>query len=128
MPVTVVFVEDDPLISMAGVDLLEGLGFIVIEAPSGAKALDILRSRSDIDLIVTDHSMPEMTGVELASKARELRPGLPVLLVTGHVHLPEAAAQGIPQLGKPYTQAQLHGALAKLLADNGLPSLQKPDV
>jgi CheY-like chemotaxis protein len=113
---TILVVDDDPLISMSTVDMLEDLGHKVIEAHSGQQALEILRNDSGIDVMMTDHSMPSMTGLELARAAQVLRPGLPILLVTGYSDLPKGETTTLPRLGKPYQQSQLQAAVARLLA------------
>ena len=114
-PATILFVDDDALIAMSTVEMLKDLGHTVIEATSGARALEILSNEAAVDLLVTDQAMPGMTGTELALAARELRPELPVLLATGYAHLPHAAAAGIPRLIKPYQQDQLASAIAQVL-------------
>jgi CheY-like chemotaxis protein len=60
--------------------------------------------------------MPGMTGVELAVRARELRPGLPILLATGYAELPDGTTVDLPRLGKPYQQRDLSLHLSRLLA------------
>ncbi|MEZ5765954.1 MAG: response regulator [Xanthobacteraceae bacterium] len=67
-------VDDDPLVLMNVTALLEDLGHSVVEAPSGKAALEILRGGHCIDLLVTDQSMPGMTGVELAAAASDAVP------------------------------------------------------
>nr|WP_282186858.1 MULTISPECIES: response regulator [Azospirillum] len=109
-------VDDDALIAMSTVDMLTDLGHTVLEAHSGAQALDLLRDGYAIDLMLTDYAMPGMTGVELVEAARALRPDLPVLLATGYAELPESTATDLPRLAKPYTQHQLAAVTAKLLA------------
>ena len=111
----ILFVDDDPLIAMSTVEMLEDLGHQVIGATSGRHALDILRSEQPIDLMMTDHMMPGMTGLELAAATRELRPSLPVLLATGYAELPEGAQLDLPRLAKPYHQDQLRDRLDQLL-------------
>lgn len=96
--------------------MLTDLGHTVLEAHSGAQALDLLRDGYAIDLMLTDYAMPGMTGVELVEAARALRPDLPVLLATGYAELPESTATDLPRLAKPYTQHQLAAVTAKLLA------------
>jgi PAS domain S-box-containing protein len=111
----ILFVDDDPLIAMSTMEMLEDLGHRVIGANSGRHALDILRSKQPIDLMVTDHVMPGMTGIELAVKSREVRPALPILLATGYADLPEGAPLDLPRLAKPYHQDQLRDRLDQLL-------------
>ena len=111
----ILFVDDDPLIAMSTMEMLEDLGHQVIGANSGLHAIDILKSEQPIDLMVTDHMMPGMTGLELAAATRELRPSLPVLLATGYAELPEGTQLDLPRLAKPYHQDQLRDQLDLLL-------------
>ena len=112
----ILFVDDDPLIAMSTMEMLEDLGHHVIGANSGLHALDILRSEQPIDLMMTDHVMPGMTGIELAAATREVRPSLPILLATGYAELPDGAQPDLPRLAKPYQQDQLRERLDQLLA------------
>ncbi len=111
----ILFVDDDPLIAMSTTEMLEDLGHQVIGANSGLHALDILRSEQPIDLMMTDHVMPGMTGVELAVASRQVRPSLPILLATGYAELPEGVQLDLPRLAKPYHQEQLRDRLDQLL-------------
>ena len=111
----ILFVDDDPLIAMSTTEMLEDLGHRVIGASSGRHALDIISSEQPIDLLMTDHVMPGMTGIELAAASRQLRPSLPILLATGYAELPEGAQLELPRLAKPYQQDQLRDRLDQLL-------------
>jgi signal transduction histidine kinase/CheY-like chemotaxis protein len=111
----ILFVDDDPLIAMSTTEMLEDLGHQVIGANSGLHALDIIKSEQRIDLMMTDHVMPGMTGVELAVASREVRPSLRILLATGYAELPEGAQLDLPRLAKPYHQDQLRDRLDQLL-------------
>jgi signal transduction histidine kinase/DNA-binding response OmpR family regulator len=111
----ILFVDDDPLIAMSTTEMLEDLGHKVIGANSGLHALDIIKSEQPIDLMMTDHVMPGMTGIELAAASREVRPTLPILLATGYADLPEGAQLDLPRLAKPYHQDQLRDRLDQLL-------------
>jgi signal transduction histidine kinase/CheY-like chemotaxis protein len=111
----ILFVDDDPLIAMSTMEMLEDLGHRVIGANSGLHALDIIKSEQPIDLMMTDHVMPGMTGIELAAASREVRPSLPILLATGYADLPEGAQPDLPRLAKPYHQDQLRDRLDQLL-------------
>jgi signal transduction histidine kinase/CheY-like chemotaxis protein len=113
----ILMVDDDALIAMSTVDMLEDLGHKVIEAHSGKDALEILQAGEEVDLLITDYSMPKMTGAELAKAARLLKPGLPVLIATGYADLPPGMDIDIPRLAKPYTQADLASHIAKALAN-----------
>lgn len=111
----ILFVDDDPLIAMSTAEMLEDLGHHVIGVNSGQHALEILRSEQPIDLMMTDHMMPGMTGLELVAASRDVRPALPVLLATGYAELPEGSQIDLPRLAKPYHQDQLRDRLDQLL-------------
>lgn len=113
--ITILVVDDDPLISMSTALMVEDLGHDVVEVNSGSQALDILRDGRRVDLLITDFSMPKMNGAQLADAAREIRPGLPILLATGYADLPTGTDHGLPRLGKPYQQKQLALAIAETL-------------
>ncbi|WP_375261479.1 PAS domain S-box protein [Palleronia sp.] len=103
---TVLAVDDDPLILMNTSLMLEDLGYRVIEAHSAAEALDVL-GEQHVDLLITDQIMPRMSGMELVKIARELRPDLPVILATGYMDLDELGAPDLPKLDKPFGFEQL---------------------
>ena len=112
---TLLYVDDDFLIGLSTTTLLEDLGHTVIHANSGAKALEVLQSSRDVDLMITDYAMPGMNGMQLSEAARKLRPGLPILLATGYADLPDGAGLDLPRLSKPYQQHQLAEHIAALL-------------
>jgi signal transduction histidine kinase/CheY-like chemotaxis protein len=112
---TILVVDDDPLIAMSTVDMLQDLGHEVVGAQSGAQALEVLQKNGKFDLLITDFSMPNMTGVQLAKAARELRPELPILLATGYAELPPGSDLDLPRIGKPYLQEQLAAEISKAM-------------
>jgi signal transduction histidine kinase/CheY-like chemotaxis protein len=112
---TILVVDDDFLIAMSTVDMLEDLGHKVVDANSGDKALAILQNRRDIDLLITDYSMPRMNGAQLAKAARELQPNLPIILATGYAELPSNSELDLPLLGKPYQQQDLAAEIGRVL-------------
>jgi len=85
--------------------MLEELGHTVFQASSGMDALRLLE-QGRVDLIVTDHAMPGMTGAQLADSIEEKWPGLPVIAITGFAELPPHASRR-PRLDKPFRQAEL---------------------
>jgi signal transduction histidine kinase len=103
----VLVVDDDPLIASATAEILEDLGHVVMEAHSGQQALDLLQCGTLVDLVVTDHAMPGMTGTELAQQIKLRWRDLPVILATGYAELPDDIDPGLPRLSKPYQQEQL---------------------
>jgi signal transduction histidine kinase len=115
-PARVVLVDDDPLVSAGTVAMLEDLGHHVIECNSALEALDALAADREVDLLITDHAMPQMTGVELAKIVRERYPRLPVVLATGYAELPPGAAElgALPRLAKPFRQSELDALIGRL--------------
>jgi len=112
---TILLVDDDALVVTSTVSMLEDFGHDVIEAESGASALEILRGNRTIDLMITDYSMPRMNGAQLAVAARKLRPALPILLVSGYAELPQGPELRLPRLGKPYQPEQLAAEITKVM-------------
>ena len=111
----VLFVDDDPMVASGTGAMLQQLGHRVVMASSAALALDVIRSDAPIDLIITDHAMPGMSGTELARHARELRPGLPIILATGYADVPANAVPGMARLDKPYRIDKLAAMIANVV-------------
>jgi signal transduction histidine kinase len=111
----ILFVDDDLLIAGSTVDLLEDLGHEVIEVHSAIEALRLLENGLAADLLITDHAMPGMTGIELVREVRRQYPQLPILLATGFAELEAGKMVDVARLPKPYTQAELATEIARLL-------------
>jgi PAS domain S-box-containing protein len=95
---TVLIVDDEPSVRMLITEVLAELGYTAIEAADGAGALQVLRSDTRIDLLVTDVGLPGgMNGRQLADYGRTARPTLKILFITGYA---EKAAMGIDGLDK----------------------------
>ena len=112
---TALLVDDEELVRMTTADMLNDLGYAVIEAASGEEALRLIGAGSRFDVLVTDHLMPGMTGTELAVAARSARPGMPVLLVSGYAEN-QGIDPGLPRLTKPFRKDELAVSLNQLLA------------
>ena len=106
-PLSILFVDDEQLLVMVGADMLESNGHQVTAAGSGAEALELLRSNGRFDLLITDHAMPGMTGVELAAKAKEVVPEIRVVLASGFQEIPGEAEADWLRLRKPYLESDL---------------------
>ncbi len=120
---TVLLVEDDELVRAHAEMLLRSLGYRVLGVGAGRAALDLLRREPTIDLLFTDVVLPGgMNGKELSERARELRPGLPVLFTSGYT---EGAMQHqgrldmVPMLGKPYRRQELASKVRAVLTVRG---------
>ena len=116
---TVLVVDDEPLVRMVAVEILDELGYSVMEAEDGLSAMKILKARQDIDLLVTDVGLPNgMNGRQLADAVRADRPDLPILFVTGyaenavlnHGHL----ERGMQVLTKPFASDVFARRVAEL--------------
>lgn len=111
-------VDDDDLVRATTVEMLEDLGYAVLPARSGAEALRLLEGTC-VDLVITDHAMPQMTGAQLAAQLRERYPELPIVMATGYADLPADAQPDLPRLAKPYSQTSLADIVARTVASRG---------
>ena len=118
---TVLVVDDEPSIRMMIHDVLEALGYTVLEAENGAAGLQILESRSRVDLLVTDVGLPGgMNGRQLADAALISRPNLKILFITGYA---ESTVMGEGQLKpgmhiltKPFSVETLEQRINEIIA------------
>jgi CheY-like chemotaxis protein len=111
----VLIVDDDALILMNTAALLEDLGHEAIEAYSGADALAVIREQEDIDLVITDQAMPNMTGTELVAALDEIRPGMPAVIASGYGEGTDTPGRPVERLGKPFDQRQLEQSIARAM-------------
>jgi PAS domain S-box-containing protein len=95
---TVLVVEDEPVVRGVILEMLGDQGYRTLEAVDGASGLRILRSDARVDLLVTDVGLPGMSGRQLADQARETRPGLKILFMTGYAES-VAISDGFLQAG-----------------------------
>jgi len=112
----ILFIDDEELLLKMGKNMLERLGYSVIARRSSRDALATFQKcPEDFDLVITDQTMPDMTGTDLASRLMQIRPGMPIILCTGYSNLidePTAKSLGIKEFVlKPLTQ----NAIAKLI-------------
>jgi signal transduction histidine kinase len=119
----ILLVDDDPAVAAGTVAMLEDLGHMVIESESAEDALQLLRSGTDVELVITDHAMPGMTGTELADRIRDAWPKLPVVIATGYSELLQDSGSDLPRLSKPYHQRDLERLLNTVI---GKPSSPPP--
>lgn len=115
----ILVVEDDAHVRQVSVQLIRDLGYEVIEASSGAQALDRLAGDERVDLVFTDIVMPGMTGRVMADEAAKLREGVKILYTTGYtrnavVHN-GVLDPGTEFLAKPYTASALAAKLRVVL-------------
>jgi PAS domain S-box-containing protein len=119
---TVLVVDDEPSVRMLVTEVLDELGYSVIEAADGVSGLKVLRSDVRIDLLITDVGLPGgVNGRQMADAAREKRPGLKVLFITGYA---ENAAigngylePGMHVLTKPFAMDKLAARIRSVIAE-----------
>jgi CheY-like chemotaxis protein len=102
----VLVVEDEAVVRLLIVELLNDLGYLALEAHDGPSALRILQSAQRIDLLVSDIGLPGLNGRQLADAAREKRPNLKVLFMTGYAEKAASRsflAAGMEIIAKPFT-------------------------
>ncbi|QXG34115.1 response regulator [Pseudomonas viridiflava] len=117
---TVMVVDDEPTVRLLMTEVLEELGYLVLQADRGSAALEILQSKAAIDLLVTDVGLPGgMNGRQVADAARAVRPDLKILFVTGYAENAALAHDtlepGMYVLPKPFSIAALTGRVTELL-------------
>ncbi|WP_139020733.1 PAS domain S-box protein [Bradyrhizobium sp. ORS 285] len=108
-------VDDEDLVRASTADMLERLGFAIVEASSAEEALRIVHRGEPIDLLVTDHLMSGMSGVELARIVLTTRPDAGVLIISGYAEA-EGLAPDLPRLSKPFKSDELASVLAQVLS------------
>ena len=116
----ILFIDDEKSILSVGKRFLEKMGYEVTAESSSVKALDIFKSNPDqFDLIITDHSMPEMSGIELIAEILKIRPGMRVVICSGYttkVTTENYKEKGINVfINKPYDKEILSEAIREAL-------------
>ncbi len=111
---TALVVDDEPLVRMSTAEMLIDLGYSVVEASSGEEAMRLIGAGTKFDVLVTDHLMPGMSGTDLATAVRSLKPDTPVLVVSGY-----AKSEGIDptflRLAKPFRRDELAASMSQVV-------------
>jgi two-component system cell cycle sensor histidine kinase/response regulator CckA len=118
----ILFVDDEEMLVEMNCQRLERLGYTVVPSANGREALDIFKADPHrFDLVITDYTMPQMTGVELAKALVEIRPDIPIILCSGlneHFTTQHTAAPGIKAfIAKPSGRQELAELIRKVLAE-----------
>ena len=116
----ILFVDDEPPLARLGARLLESLGYQVTSRTSSYEALELFKEKPDyFDLVITDMTMPHMTGDELACEVKKVRPDMPVVVCTGYstkISEEQAAQIGINAFTyKPLSKVDLATIVRKVL-------------
>jgi PAS domain S-box-containing protein len=117
----ILFVDDEPMLAELGQELLESLGYSITISLSSREALDLFRKDPHaFDLVITDMTMPGLTGKELAKELLDVRPNIPIILCTGFSELINeqlAKETGIKgYIMKPYARNSLNNTIRNVLA------------
>jgi CheY-like chemotaxis protein len=122
---TVLVVEDEPVVRDLIVEVLQDLGYGALQATDGPSGLKVLQSKQRIDLLVTDVGLPGLNGRQLADQARERRPELKVLFITGYAENAALAAgflaPGMEMITKPFAVEALAQKIRAVLNRNPQP-------
>jgi len=110
---TCIVCEDDFLIRMNTVEMLEELGHKALEAKDATTALALL-AENTVDLLLTDVSLPDLSGIVLAQRVKITNPTLPVIFATGYGHVGMPQSAGVSVLPKPFTIDTLAKAIGSL--------------
>lgn len=125
---TVLVVDDDPSVCESASLLLKAYGYVVIMSNSAAEAVGRIKE-GQIDIVLTDIKMPEVSGIQLLEKISEIQPGIPVILMTAYGNL-DMAVDAIKKgafdfLIKPFRPEQLIYAVEKAIRHNKLAQMEK---
>jgi PAS domain S-box-containing protein len=126
----ILYVDDEGMLADIGKKMFENLGYSVIAETNPLLALDIFRAHPDrFDLIITDQTMPNMTGVEMARQILKIRPDIPVVICSGFTESPEyeeAGRLGITHfLRKPIIMKEFAEVVRSVLDDKNRRSHQR---
>ena len=116
----ILFVDDEPGIVNMGKRMLEGMNYEVVAITSSIKALEVFRKQQEnFGMVITDMTMPKMTGDRLATELLSIRPGIPIILCTGfneRITQEKAKEMGIRKfVMKPLVMAELAEAVREVL-------------
>ncbi len=111
--------DDEEMILEITKIILEEYGYEIITSNSPVESLDIIKSNTDIDLLLTDVVMPEMNGYELAKLTKNISPDIKVLLMSGYTNdiLPEHSSleEDIHFIQKPYKSTELYDKIKQVI-------------
>ncbi|MBF0549758.1 MAG: PAS domain S-box protein [Deltaproteobacteria bacterium] len=118
----ILFVDDEELLVDLGQEVLESLGYEVVGKSSSTEALEAFRAQPDrFDLVITDMTMPRLTGSQLAQELMTIRPNIPIILCTGYSELidgKQAKEAGIREfVMKPYAAGNLAKTIYRVLEE-----------
>jgi PAS domain S-box-containing protein len=120
----ILLVDDHETVRATTAALLSDLGHEVVEASDGPEVMAILKADPTCcELLITDYAMPRGSGAEVIRQARELRPNLPAIIITGYADAQSIARrpEDVLVLSKPFTPDEVLAAMRSAMADAALP-------
>jgi CheY-like chemotaxis protein len=114
----IILVDDHEGVRTTTAALLRDGGHEVVEASDGAEVLSLLDGPADgYELLITDYAMPHVSGAEVIRQVRDIRPGLPAIIITGYADAQSIARRpgNVAVLAKPFSPEQLNSALAEAI-------------
>lgn len=111
----ILVVDNDPLVRLGTVVMLRDIGYQGASTAEPAEVLARVKDGNAPAILVTDYSMPEMTGAQLARGVQAERPDTRVLIMTGHDRLNDKMEDGWSVLAKPFTSGELRDAINALI-------------
>ena len=116
----ILFIDDEPVLADIGKKILESLGYKVVIRTSSIEALELFKAQPDrFDLVITDMTMPHMTGDDLAGELMLIKPEIPVILCTGFsakINEKQAMAMGIRAFVlKPFVMGEIATKVREVL-------------
>lgn len=117
---TLLVVEDDDSVREFSIRMLKSLGYNVLSAPDGQKALELFKSQPpQINMVITDMIMPKMTGAQFVEAVRQIDKDIKIMLVSGYGPADTeeglALSQSVAFFQKPYTRDQLSKKIREVL-------------
>jgi predicted DNA-binding ribbon-helix-helix protein len=107
---TVLVVDDDPMVLRLAADMLGDLGWDVRTASDGTQALAAIERDHRIEVLIADMEMPGLRGNQVAERAKQIRAGLKIVLMSGH----ESDPDGLPVIRKPFFEADLQRVMSQM--------------
>jgi PAS domain S-box-containing protein len=119
----ILLIDDEQIVVESGTAILERLGYTVTPETNSMRALEIFRFRpGEFDLIISDYTMPKLTGIDLFKEIRQIRPDIPIILCTGFsekVTATIAVDLGVELVMKPFSMKQIAELIRKVLRAQG---------
>lgn len=129
----ILFVDDEPALAFAGKKMLEKLGYEVVAETDSSTALELFMQNPDsFDMVITDQTMPHLTGEMLAREILKVRADMPIILCSGNsiadntgISMAKARAVGIREfLTKPYERSELSQLIRRMLDNHYRDTIQ----